>query len=87
MKSCDELPAPKIVQPVAGTDFLIVREAAPGAKIRVFAAGDELGYGTEPVISLVRSLQAGETVRVVQRVGECHGELVREIEVAESQNE
>lgn len=87
VKSCDELPAPKIVQPIAGDDFVVVRKAAPGAKIRVFAGSDELGYGTEPVISLARPLKAGETVRVVQRVGECQGEFVREIEVAESQYE
>jgi len=87
VKSCDELPAPKIVQPIAVDDFVIVRKAAPGAKIRAFAGSDELGYGTEPVISLSRPLQVGETARVVQRVGECQGEFVREIEVAQLQYE
>ena len=65
------MPAPQIEQPLAGDDFVIVRSAVPGARIRVRASGDEIGDGGGNPIALGREVWSGEIMTVSQHLGEC----------------
>ncbi|NTX53512.1 hypothetical protein [Myxococcus sp. CA039A] len=70
--SCKELPAPRILQPLAGTNFVIVSQAVPGARIRVYdSTNKEIGDGSGNVILLSRDLVATDILTVVQQVGKC----------------
>lgn len=73
---CGDLPAPVIAQPYKGDDHLVVLEALPGARIRVYDASmSEIADGAGTIIRLVppRLVQWGETLTVVQQVGACFG--------------
>lgn len=71
-QSCEQLPPPRISTPVAGQTFVIVTDAVPGARIRVYdASNNELGDGSGSVIWLTRALTSSDTLTVVQQVGKC----------------
>lgn len=72
VQSCDALPAPKIGQPIAGHDHVVVTESVPGARIHVFDDGDnELGDSSGTVITLNRPVTEIDTLTVVQQIGKC----------------
>jgi hypothetical protein len=69
---CDSLPAPKIAHPIVGNNYVVVIDAVPGARIRVYdAANIEIGDGSGTVIILTRALTGADTITVVQQIGEC----------------
>ena len=69
---CEDLPAPRIFTPIAGTNFVTVWQAIPGARIHVFdASNTEIGDGSGSVIVLSRNLVIGDVLTVIQQVGEC----------------
>jgi hypothetical protein len=79
---CAELTVPRIEPPRGGDTFVVVADALPGARIRVYdGGGNEIGDGSGVVILLSRPLQAGETVTVVQQLGECTSRQGYQIEV------
>ncbi|WP_394844716.1 hypothetical protein LZC95_47680 [Pendulispora brunnea] len=79
---CEELPAPRIHQPIAGTNFVVVWQSIPGARIRVYdAGGNELGDGSGTIIVLSRNLTDSDVLTVVQQVGDCRSKTGYRISV------
>jgi hypothetical protein len=79
---CDELPAPRIFTPLAGTSFVVVWQAVPGARIRVYdASNTEIGDGSGSIITLSRVLTSSDVLTVVQQVGECTSKRAYRISV------
>ncbi len=73
---CSELPHPVVAHPIIGQDHIVVLEALPGARIRVYdASGAEIADGTGTVVRLAppRTFVAGDVITVVQQVGTCFG--------------
>jgi hypothetical protein len=69
---CDDLPAPRILHPIVGTNYVVVAQSVPGARIRVYdAANIEIGDGSGTIIVLSRVITGTDTLTVVQQVGEC----------------
>ena len=73
VQSCEEAPAPAIETPFDGDDFVTVKQAIPGATIRVWAddAGEEIGDGAGQLISLTRPLVFNELLLVTQQLDDC----------------
>lgn len=78
---CEDLPPAEIEAPLPGDTRVELTEYVPGSRILVFADGEEVGDGGGPVVALTRPIQEGETVRVVQRMGDCTSGWVYEIDV------
>ena len=71
-QDCQELPPPRIRTPIVGETYVVVIDKIPGARIHVYdAANIEIGDGSGNIITLSRTLVAGDVVTVVQQVGEC----------------
>ena len=69
---CEDLPAPRIYTPIAGTNYVTVWQAVPGARIRIYDGSNiEIGDGSGNVIVLGRNLVVGDVLTVVQQIGEC----------------
>lgn len=78
---CADMPAPVIQPPLPGDTEIQVLESQPGAEIRVYAGTEEVGHSSGSVIHLSRPLMEGETVTVVQQIGDCEGSFVYQIDV------
>ena len=87
VRTCEELDAPIIASPVAGTDYVIVLYAVPGATIRILDVSGQIGGGAGTVVRLTRPLVAGEVITVIQEVGECTGRLGYSISVVSQEGE
>jgi|GEM_PF-1734529 len=71
-EDCEALPAPRIRHPLVGDNYVVVTDAVPGARIRVYdGGGNELGDGSGTVIMLNRAITGADTITVVQQLGEC----------------
>jgi len=71
-EDCSALPAPRIQRPLASTNYVVVTQAVPGARIRVYDnSGKELGDGSGTVITLNRTLTGVDILTVVQQLGDC----------------
>ena len=69
---CEALPPPRIRHPRAGDTSVVVTEAVPGARVRVYdAANEEIGDGSGHVVALRRAVTASDTLTVTQQVGSC----------------
>jgi outer membrane protein assembly factor BamB len=68
---CSDLPAPTIKPPLPGDTQIVVTSHIPGARILVFAGAEEVGDSSGDVINLKRALVNGETVKVMQKLGDC----------------
>ena len=69
---CRELPAPKIFPPIIGTDYVVVTESVPGARIRIYDDdGKEIGDGSGTVVQLIRTLTGVDKLTVIQQVDDC----------------
>jgi hypothetical protein len=80
--SCSQLPAPRVERANAGNAFVVMAEWVPGARIIVAAGTTEIGDGSGSRITLTRPLVAGETIRVMQRLGaDCTSSLAHIITV------
>lgn len=73
---CADQPPAKIKLPIPGDTQVEVTESIPGARILVFADGEEIGDGGAPVVVLSRPLAQGEIVVVLQRIGDCDSQTV-----------
>ncbi|MGR9099451.1 MAG: outer membrane protein assembly factor BamB family protein [Gammaproteobacteria bacterium] len=78
---CEDMPAPTIKAPLPGDDKIYVTGHIPGAEILVFADGEEIGHSSGEVINLSRPVDNGETIIVIQRLGECESKMVYQIDV------
>ena len=68
---CTELPAPTILPLSPGDETVTVVSYHPGARILVFADGVEIGESGPTTINLERPIVSGETITVIQRLGDC----------------
>jgi hypothetical protein len=83
---CERLPAPQIERPIGGARFVIVARSVPGARVMVYdSSGNEIGDGSGTVIVLSRAIIAGETLRVVQRVGQCTSRFIYVVRASSGQ--
>jgi outer membrane protein assembly factor BamB len=73
---CSKLPAAKIRQPMLGDTTIELIEFVLGSRIQVYAGTEEIADGAGPLLALTRALVDGETVRVVQSLGKCKGDLI-----------
>ncbi len=81
VKPCSELPAAKINPPAPGDTQVEVTESVPGAEIQIYANGEKVGDGGGSIINLVRPLNDGEVVKVVQILGNCKSQWVFQVGV------
>jgi hypothetical protein len=71
-RPCEELPAPRIAQPIVGDTTVTVTDYVPGAQIQIYDAdGNEIADGSGNEVGLTRPIKAGDVLTVVQRLGEC----------------
>jgi hypothetical protein len=69
---CEALTPPRIGQPWVGATFVAVLESVPGARVRIYDAGNiEIGDGSGTVIVLSRAVVAGDVLTAIQQIGEC----------------
>ncbi|MFA5924546.1 MAG: hypothetical protein WC856_25210 [Methylococcaceae bacterium] len=79
VKSCSDLPAPK-VEPIQAGDILVhIVDMAAGARIKVFVNGVESGDGGGHVIQLENPIPHGATVYIQQILGSCVGQTVMQV--------
>ncbi len=76
---CSQMPAPAISPPLPGDRTVRVTRHVPGARLLVFANNEEVGDSGGNVIVLKRPLAKGETVRVIQRLGNCEAAYIYSI--------
>jgi hypothetical protein len=80
--NCEQLPAARIDPPNAGATYVSVYESVPGSRIIIYdSGGNEIGDGSGTVVNLRRALMAGETIRIVQRLGECTSRFIYQVRV------
>ena len=82
VQPCSSLPAPQVGPIQAGDNRVTVLQSVPGAVIKVFLNGAQVGAGGAPVVFLTRTVRFGDTVHVVQDLAGCRGQLALEITVA-----
>ena len=78
---CANQPPAKIKLPIPGDTQVEVTQSIPGARILVFANGVEIGDGGGPVVVLGRPIAQGETIVVLQRIGNCDSASVYQVTV------
>jgi hypothetical protein len=66
---------------LAGDMQIRLIQFVPDATIKVFAGADKIGEDGGSMIQLVRPLVKGETIYVIQSVGDCEGQTARVVGV------
>ena len=80
--NCADLLPPEIETPRAGNNFVIPRDAVPGARVRVYDRGrTEIGDSSGQVINLTRTLLHSDQLLVTQQVGNCQSRRSFRIDV------
>ena len=80
-KPCSELAAPTIYPPQPGDTQIDLISYYPGANILVFANGTEIGDSGPSTINLTRPINPGETIVVVQKLGNCMSSTAFQVRV------
>lgn len=73
---CADQPPALIKPPIPGDTQIEVTEYIIGSRILIFAGGIEIGDGGGPLVNLSRPLVEGETIVVLQKIGDCESALV-----------
>ena len=77
---CSDLPAAQIRPPQVGDTQVQVTTFVPGSEILVFVTSggstQQIGAGGGSTVALTQPIKSGETVRVVQVVGDCQSQTV-----------
>ena len=81
VKPCSELPGVTVVRAVAGEDHIHLADVLPGSRIQVLAGGVEIGDGGGSQVQLTRPLVLGETLIVIQTLGDCVSSEAYQVEV------
>ena len=83
--NCASLTPPAIQHPIAGSNYIVVSNAVPGARILVYdSSGKEIGDGSGTIIILSRPISANDTLTIVQQVGDCISRKAYSINVRNS---
>ena len=78
---CAQQPPATIKPPIPGDTQIEVITFIPGSEILVFADGVEIGDGGGPVVQLSQPVAEGQTIIVLQKVGDCRSSQVYQIPV------
>ena len=78
---CSEQTAPTLARvPLGGADRIVLADYYPGARITVFADGNEIGDGSGPVVRVEPAIGGGQTIHVIQEfAGVCQAGLATEV--------
>lgn len=76
---CSALPAPTVAPVQDGDTSITLLTFVVDARIKVFANGSKIGDGGGSIIQLSRAVNHGETIDVLQSVGNCVGQTVQEV--------
>jgi outer membrane protein assembly factor BamB len=83
-KPCSSLPAAKIRPPLPGDTTVSVISFVPGSVITIYAVGGgtttQIAAGGGPEIALTEPIKSGDTIFVVQSLGDCQASSVFVIE-------
>ena len=79
---CSALQAPKIYPPLPGDTKIHLIDYYPGARILVFAGGTEIGDSGPATVNLSRAINSGETITVVQKLGNCISSTAYQVRVS-----
>lgn len=81
VQPCSALPPAHMQAPQPGDTQIRFVDALPGARILIFASGQEIGDGGGPVIQLTRPLNDGEAVTAIQMMGSCVARSSHQLDV------
>lgn len=84
VRRCSEFPPVHMRAPRAGDTEIRLIDPVPGARIRIFASGQEIGDGGGSVIQLDRPLVDGEVVIAVQSLDGCIASMSNVVRVGEA---
>jgi hypothetical protein len=79
---CSSMPAPTVGPVQAGDTSITIVTSVPGAQIRVYRNGIQVGLGAAPVVGLAVALVSGDIVHVVQSLLGCSARLALQLTVA-----
>lgn len=82
VQPCSSLPAPQVAPIQAGDNRITVTQAAPGAVIKVYLNGVQVGAGSAPLVLLTKTVKLGDTVVITQDLPGCQGQLALQVTVA-----
>ncbi len=68
---CSSLPTPVAISPLPGDTQIQLSNVVAGARVLIYAGSDEIGDGGGSTVQLVRPVVAGETLTIIQRLGNC----------------
>lgn len=69
---CSDLSAPAIEIPVADMTSVLLIDAVPGARVRIYdSSNEEIGDSSGDIINLSRPLVSSEVITAIQQVGDC----------------
>jgi len=78
---CSTLPGAGAWPPQRGDTSVRLHTFVPGGRVQVYADGVKIGDGSGPVVQLTRAVRGGETLRVVQKVGDCTSSQILPLDV------
>ncbi len=81
VQPCSALGAPDVAPVEAGDEVVRLLDFVPGTRVKVFLSGVKRGDGSGPVVRLSRKVRLGETIHLLQEVGPCVSQWVRELKV------
>ncbi len=81
VKPCSDLPGVRVVSAVAGANHIHLADVVPRSRIYVLAGGVEIGDGGGSQIQLTRPLVLGETLIIIQELGDCVSSEAYQVEV------
>lgn len=84
VKPCDKLPAPTVLPPCIGDDYIKVSGTVIDARIRIYVNGTLQGDGGGTKINLLVSLAAGDKVKATQSLDTCTSPMSSEVAVKTS---
>jgi hypothetical protein len=82
VQPCSSLPAPKVGPIQAGDTSVTVTQSAPGAVIKVYLNGVQVGAGSAPLVLLTQTVKLGDAVVITQDLPGCQGQTALQITVA-----
>lgn len=81
VKPCSELPGVTVVRAVEGENHIHLANVVPGSRIYILADGIEIGDGGGSQIQLIRTLVLGETLIIIQSLGNCVSSEAYQVDV------
>ena len=78
---CSSIPAAGVGPVQSGDDHVHITDSVPGALIRVYRNGLQVGAGSAPIVYLTTTVGLGDTLHIVQSAGGCVGQLAVQVDV------